>query len=258
MTRFGAAGLMMSPAPMITANPAGPGTLPPGADAIAHAHAAGAAGPARSPTYRPDDRVDGAAEKGLRYKQDVEQRPRADKDIVEISLHHHQQCRHSAGQGSGAAAPSGSIRVVMKNRPTIPEGRQTPSKRRMRGVVFSAITASLQAERGATGLRQASHASGGNQPRIFEQVSHRVFSTSAKEAGGNLMGSIIKAQASDLRASSMRPMRISQRSDSAPVADQETSTSGDSPTRADNASRSAAAATRTPTRPTCRRRVAVL
>ena len=29
MTRFGAAGLMMSPAPMITAKPAGPSTLPP-------------------------------------------------------------------------------------------------------------------------------------------------------------------------------------------------------------------------------------
>jgi len=29
MTRFGAAGLMMSPAPMITARPAGPNTLPP-------------------------------------------------------------------------------------------------------------------------------------------------------------------------------------------------------------------------------------
>ena len=73
-----------------------------------------------------------------------------------------------------------------------------------------------QTERGAAGLRQTGQAAGGNQPRIFEQLEPaRLLERRQRRPAASIsLGSIINAQASDLRASSCRPMRISQRGDS--------------------------------------------
>ena len=115
--------------------------------------------------------------------------------------------------------PIGSIRAVMKNRPTIPETPvNTIRYAACAGLVFSTITSSVAPHKPNEAppvwvmpVRQPAATSRG----YLNRSSQRVFSWAGGVAGSAIScGSIIKAQASDLRASSMRPMRISQRGDS--------------------------------------------
>ena len=115
--------------------------------------------------------------------------------------------------------PSGSISVVMKNRPAMPETPvNTIMNAALAGVVLSTITSSV-----------APHSPSDAPPVCVSPVRHPAAtslgylnssSQRVRSAGGSVvgsaisLGSIIKAQASDLRASSMRPIRISQRGDS--------------------------------------------
>src|SRR5260370_710086 len=93
MTRLGAAGLMMSPAPMIKANPPRPRGL---AAAIAAPIPQARAAPAQRGRpvlghIRPDDSENRTAKKGPRTQQNEEQPPTADKDVVEIARGRRQQ-----------------------------------------------------------------------------------------------------------------------------------------------------------------------
>src|SRR5262245_15374139 len=71
--------------------------LPAIADAIAEAHTAGTQpGWPDLRHVRPDNGVDGAAEKALRHDQDVEQGSAADIDIVHVAGENHQNgCQHA-------------------------------------------------------------------------------------------------------------------------------------------------------------------